>query len=199
MGARLFMAAQALIGLAVLLQFNLFAVIVGAASLAVVAVYPFMKRITYWPQIVLGFAFNWGALLGWAAVTGALHWSAFTLYFAGIAWTLAYDTIYALQDKLDDAIVGIKSTALKFGDSNRFTIGLFHGLALVGIAAAGLLAGLGGVFLVALAPAAAHAAWQIYRLDVDQPDVCLMLFRANRDYGVLIFLAILAETAAEKL
>ena len=114
--AKAFLVFQALVGLAVLLQFNWFAVVLGAASLLVVAVYPFMKRITYWPQFVLGLAFNWGALLGWAVVTGGLHPAPVVLYIAGIAWTLGYDTIYAHQDKEDDALIGLKSSALKLGD-----------------------------------------------------------------------------------
>src|SRR6201991_587721 len=117
--AAAFLVALALIGLAVLLQFNRFAVATGIASLAIVAIYPFMKRITWWPQTVLGLAFSWGALMGWAETFGRLDWPAMTLYAAAIAWTIGYDTIYAHQDKEDDAIVGLKSTALRFGPRTK--------------------------------------------------------------------------------
>lgn len=197
--AKIFMFGLCFIGLMVLLQFNWFAVGLGAASLAIVAVYPFMKRITYWPQIVLGLAFNWGALLGWAAVTGELHPAAIVLYAAGISWTLAYDTIYAHQDKEDDILVGIKSTALKFGPSTPKWLAGFFAVALVGIAVSGLLAGAGLVFLLGLCIAGGHAVWQLKRLNIDDSDVCLMLFRANRDFGYLVFGAILLQTLATRL
>jgi len=197
--AKLFMIAQALVGLAVLLQFNWFSVFLGAASLLIIVVYPFMKRITYFPQVVLGLAFNWGALLGWAAVTGSLHPAAYVLYLAGISWTLAYDTIYAHQDKEDDALVGMKSTALKFGETTPRWLVLFFALAIFGIGLAGTLAGAGIVFLSLLGLVALHALWQLKRLDTEDPDVCLMLFRANRDFGWLVFAAILADVLVSKL
>lgn len=191
--AKAFLLALALTGLAVLLQFNWFAVGLGIASLGIVAVYPFMKRITYWPQIVLGLAFNWGALLGWAAVTGSLHPAAYILYLAGISWTLGYDTIYAHQDKEDDAMIGIKSTALKFGKDTPRWLATFFSLAIFGIAIAGTLAGAGIIFLAGLVFAVLHAAWQLKTLDIDDPDICLMLFRSNRDFGWIVFFAILAQ------
>ena len=128
--AFVFLILLCLLGLAVLLQFNWFTVFTGAASLVIVAVYPFMKRITYWPQAVLGLAFNWGALVGWTAVHGSLSLAPLLLYAGGIAWTLAYDTIYAHQDKEDDALIGLKSTALKFGENTIWWLGLFFFLAL---------------------------------------------------------------------
>lgn len=195
--AKAFMIAQCLIGFAVLMQFNWFAIAVGAASLAIVAAYPFMKRFTYFPQIGLGLAFNWGALLGWAAVTGEVGWAAFVLYGAGISWTLAYDTIYAHQDKQDDLLIGIKSTALKFGAATPRWLALFFSSALAGIAISGVLAGAGPVFLVALCAAAGHAVWQLRTLDIDDAARCLTLFRANRDFGWLVFGAILADAAAQ--
>lgn len=191
--AKAFLVLQALIGLVVLLQFNWFSVALGASSLLIVAAYPFMKRITYWPQFVLGLAFNWGALLGWATVTGALHWAPVVLYAAGIAWTLGYDTIYAHQDKEDDALIGLKSTALKFGaKTTPWMIG-FYGCAIAGIGLSGWLAGTGPVFFAVLVAGATHLAWQVATLEVDNPDRCLKLFRSNRDFGTIIFAGIVAD------
>jgi len=192
--AQAFMIFLCLVGLAVLLQFNWFAVVLGATSLLVVAVYPFMKRVTYWPQVVLGLAFNWGAMLGWAAVTGALHPAALVLYVTGIAWTLGYDTIYAHQDKEDDALLGLKSTALKFGARTPAWLTGFFTLTIAGLALSGVLAGLGVIYLAALVPAAAHLIWQVRTVDIDDPDRCLTLFRANRDFGWLVLGAIVLDT-----
>lgn len=189
-GAVAFLILQCLIGLAVLVQLNGFAVAVGAASLLIVAVYPFMKRITYWPQAVLGLAFNWGALLGWAAVTARLEPPAFVLYVAGIAWTLSYDTIYAHQDREDDLLVGIKSTALRFGAETRSWLAAFFALAVVLIGVAGWLAGLSWPFYAALALAGSHAGWQTATLDIDDPKDCLAKFRSNRDFGLIVFAGI---------
>ena len=191
--AKVFLVLQATIGLAILLQFNWFAVVLGAASLLVVAAYPFMKRITYWPQFVLGLAFNWGALLGWAAVTGALHWAPVVLYAAGIAWTLGYDTIYAHQDKEDDALIGLKSTALKFGSATTPWMVGFYSAAIIGIGLSGWLADVGVVFWLGIAAGAAHLAWQVLTLDIDDPDRCLKLFRSNRDFGTIVFAGIVAD------
>jgi 4-hydroxybenzoate polyprenyltransferase len=187
--AQAFLVLQALIGLAVLLQFNRFAIALGVLSLLTVVVYPFMKRITYWPQLFLGLAFNWGALLGWAAVLGRLDWAPAVLYLGGIAWTLAYDTIYAHQDKEDDALIGVKSTALKLGPASRQWIAGFFTAALSLIAVAGWLAGAGPIYHIGVVAAAAHAVWQVARLDIDDPARCLGLFRSNRDFGLLIFAA----------
>jgi len=195
--AKAFLVFQALVGLAVLLQFNWFAVVLGAASLLVVAVYPFMKRITYWPQFVLGLAFNWGALLGWAAVAGGLHPAPVVLYIAGIAWTLGYDTIYAHQDKEDDALIGLKSSALKLGDRTTKWLTIFYKVAITGIGLAGWLAGAGVVFFIGVVAAAAHAAWQIVTLDINDPDRCLKLFRSNRDFGLIVFAAIVADALVQ--
>ena len=186
-GAVAFMVLQALAGLAVLLRFDSFAVWVGIASLAVVAVYPFMKRFTDWPQAVLGLAFNWGALLGWAAVRGEIAWPAAILYAAGILWTLGYDTIYAHQDKDDDRIVGVKSTALRLGAATRPWLAAFYSGALVLIGAAGWLTGLAWPFYAGLGAAALHAGWQVATLDLDDARDCLLKFRSNRDFGLLVF------------
>ena len=190
--ALVFLAAQALVGLLVLVQFNAFAIATGIASLVIVAVYPFMKRITWWPQIVLGFAFSWGALMGWAAAFGRLDAAPLVLYAGAIAWVIGYDTIYAHQDRDDDALVGIKSTALLFGDRTRSMLALFYGLAVALIALAAVLAGAGAPFWPGLAAFAAHLCWQIMRLDIRDPALCLSLFKSNRDAGLLLFAGLAA-------
>lgn len=188
-----FLAGLCLIGLIILLQFNRFTVVTGAASLAIVAVYPFMKRITYWPQAVLGLAFNWGTLLGWTASHGALAWPPLLLYAGGICWTLAYDTIYAHQDKEDDVLIGVKSTALKFGSRSLPWLALFFALALILIDAAIWLAGGHLIAHIGIAGAALHAAWQLSRFDHDDQARCLELFRANRIFGLIITCSLLLD------
>jgi 4-hydroxybenzoate polyprenyltransferase len=185
--AVVFMVVQALVGLAVLLQFNGYTIAVGIASLGVVAVYPFMKRVTYWPQIVLGLAFSWGALVGWPALFGRLDWPAFVLYAGAIAWVIGYDTIYAHQDREDDALIGLKSTAILFGARTRPILSAFYGCAVALLGIAGLSAGGGVIFMLGLTAFAAHLAWQIARLDIRDPDLCLMLFKSNRDAGLILF------------
>ncbi len=190
--AVIWMGLQALVGAAILFTFNKFAVAVGFASLAVVAIYPLMKRVTSWPQVVLGFAFNWGALLGFAAVTGTLSWATVALYFGGIAWTLIYDTIYAMQDQRDDAIVGVGSTARRFAQAPRLWLAIFAATALALWVAAGLLAPLGLPYFILLACVALHFGWQIVDLKPhDQPD-CLAKFKANAQVGWLMLAAIIA-------
>ncbi|MCY4239180.1 MAG: 4-hydroxybenzoate octaprenyltransferase [Rhodospirillaceae bacterium] len=191
--ALLFMALQMSIALAILLQFNRFAVGVGAFSLVVVFIYPLMKRWTYWPQIVLGMAFNWGALLGWAAVRGDLDWTPVFLYVAGIFWTLGYDTIYAHQDKGDDILIGIKSTALKLRDRTRPLLWGFYTLALTLIAAAGWSDGLGLFFWIGLGLGALQLAWQAGRVNIDDPADCLRKFKSNRVFGWCLLLGLLTE------
>jgi 4-hydroxybenzoate polyprenyltransferase len=190
--AAAFLVAQALTGLVVLLQFNAFAIVTGIASLAIVAVYPFMKRITYWPQIVLGLAFSWGALMGWAAAFGRLDTPALVLYAGAIAWVIGYDTIYAHQDREDDALIGIKSTALLFGERTKPMLALFYGVAVALIAVAGTLAGAGLLFWLGLTAFAAHLGWQIACLDIRDPALCLMLFKSNRDAGLVLFAGMVA-------
>ena len=191
--ALLFMALQMSIALAILLQFNRFAVGVGAFSLVVVFIYPLMKRWTYWPQIVLGMAFNWGALLGWAAVRGDLDWTPVFLYVAGIFWTLGYDTIYAHQDKEDDILIGIKSTALKLRDRTRPLLWGFYTLALTLIAAAGWSDGLGLFFWIGLGLGALQLAWQAGRVNIVDPADCLRKFKSNRVFGWCLLLGLLTE------
>jgi len=193
MQAAAFLVVQALIGLAVLLQFNRVTISVGIASLVVVAIYPFMKRVTYWPQIVLGLAFSWGALMGWPALFGRLDWRALVLYVGSIAWVIGYDTIYAHQDREDDALIGLKSTAILFGTRTKPMLAAFYGAAVLLLGIAGFAAGGGSIFAAGLVVFAAHLAWQIFRLDIDDPDLCLMLFKSNRDAGLILFAALIAD------
>ncbi|MEQ9527504.1 MAG: 4-hydroxybenzoate octaprenyltransferase [Parvibaculaceae bacterium] len=187
-----FLLAQCLVGLAVLLTFNSFAIALGFSSLLLVAIYPFMKRITHWPQFVLGLAFNWGALMGWAAVEGSLSAAPVLLYLGAVAWTVGYDTIYAHQDKEDDALIGVKSTALKFGASTKTWLWFFYGTMMVALVAAGAASGVGFFFYPVAALAGALLVWQIVTLDIDDPARCLRLFRSNRDFGLIVFAAIVA-------
>ena len=197
--AAIFLVVQALIGLAVLLQFNRTTILLGVASLAVVAIYPFLKRVTNWPQIVLGLAFAWGALMGWPAALGYLAWQAVVLYAGAIAWVIGYDTIYAHQDREDDAMVGLKSTALLFGERTRPMLTCFYAAAVVLLAIAGFGAGAGVIFLVGLAAFAMHLAWQITRLNIHDPDLCLTLFKSNRDAGLILFAALVLDAAVRRL
>jgi 4-hydroxybenzoate polyprenyltransferase len=194
-GAVVFLTLQALIGLAVLLQFNAFAIGTGIASLAIVAAYPFFKRITYWPQIVLGLAFSWGALMGWAAAFGRLDPPAFLLYAGSIAWVIGYDTIYAHQDREDDALLGLKSTALLFGAHTQKPLAAFYFAAVVFIGLAGWSADAGPVFVLVLTIFAAHLAWQILRLDINNADRCLAVFKSNRDAGLILFAGLVLDAA----
>jgi 4-hydroxybenzoate polyprenyltransferase len=193
--AIVFLGLQALVGLAVLLQFNRFAIATGIASLAIVAIYPFMKRITWWPQIVLGLAFSWGALMGWAAAFGRLDWPALVLYAGSIAWVIAYDTIYAHQDRDDDALLGLKSTARLFGERTKQMLAAFFAAAVALIGIAGFGVGAGVVFALGLAGFAAHLAWQVARLDIADPALCLRLFKSNRDAGLILFAGLVLAAA----
>ena len=185
--AYLFLAVLCAAGFLVLIQFNLFTIVLGASSLLLIAVYPFMKRLTYWPQLVLGLTFKWGALVGWAAVTGSLSLAAFALYAGSILWTIGYDTIYAHQDKEDDALLGLKSTALKFGAATQRWLIFFYAGAVLLWGAAGLLAGAHLIFVLALGLAAAHFAWQITTLDTSDASNCLQRFKSNQLVGWLLF------------
>jgi 4-hydroxybenzoate polyprenyltransferase len=195
-GAIAFLVLQALVGFAVLVQFNSFAIATGVASLAIVAIYPFMKRITYWPQIVLGLAFSWGALMGWAAAFGRLDLPAFLLYAGAIAWVIGYDTIYAHQDREDDALVGLKSTALLFGPRTKPMLALFYAAAVIFIGVAGWLSGAAIAFTIGLALFALHLIWQIWRIDINDPDLCLRLFKSNRDAGLILFAGLVLDAAS---
>jgi 4-hydroxybenzoate polyprenyltransferase len=188
-----FLVVQALIGLVVLLQFNRFAVASGIASLAIVAVYPFMKRITWWPQVVLGLAFSWGALMGFAVTLGRIDATALLLYGGSIAWVIGYDTIYAHQDAEDDALIGVKSTARLFGAHTHQALMVFYALAVVLIGVAMGLAGAGLAAWIGLAAFAAHLVWQIARLKIGDPALCLRVFKSNRDAGLLLFAGLLMD------
>ena len=190
--AFVFLALQLLLGLSILLQFNAFTVALGVSSLLLIVLYPFMKRITYWPQLFLGFTFNWGALLGWAAVKGELSAPAFVLYGAGIFWTLGYDTIYAHQDRKDDVLIGVKSTALKFGDGTKPWLVGFYSITVILLAATGLLANLAWPFYSGLTLAALHLAWQIKSVDIANSKNCLRQFKSNRDFGLILLAGIIA-------
>jgi 4-hydroxybenzoate polyprenyltransferase len=152
-----------------------------------------MKRITYWPQIVLGLAFSWGALMGWPAAFGRLDWPALVLYAGSIAWVIGYDTIYAHQDRDDDSLIGIKSTALLFQENTRPMLASFYAVAVVLIGIAGLMAGGGVIFALGLVAFAAHLIWQVTRLNINDPAHCLMLFKSNRDAGLILFGAMLVD------
>jgi 4-hydroxybenzoate polyprenyltransferase len=193
MAAALFLVAQALVGLAVLLQFNTFTIMLGCASLILVAIYPFMKRFTYWPQLFLGLAFNWGCLVGWSSINGSLGAVPILLYCGGIFWTLAYDTIYAHQDSDDDALIGIKSTALRFGARSPAWIAGFFFAALILFELAVWFAKSGMAAHIGVAAAALHAVWQVSRLNIADPANCLGLFRSNRTFGLLILAGFLLD------
>ena len=193
--AVVFLLLQLLVGLAVLLCFNGFTIVVGVASLLLVFSYPFMKRITYWPQAWLGLTFNWGALMGWAALTGELALPALLLYVAGIAWTLGYDTIYAHQDKEDDVLIGVKSSALRLGRRTKPWLLVFYVITLILLAMIGVTGAphgldLGWPYYLGLLAIAGHFVWQVATLDIDDPANCLLRFRANRFVGWLLLAGI---------
>ena len=189
-GAWGFFVAQLFIGLLVLLSFqSLFMFALGLAALGLVAAYPFMKRFTYWPQAWLGLTFNWGALMGYAAIGDNAPPQAMLLYAAGFFWTLGYDTVYAHQDKEDDALIGIKSTALLFGTRTKPMLALFYAASLVCLAGAAYVGQIGILFWTALPIIAWHLLMQVSRLDIDNSETCLQIFRANRNTGLIIGLA----------
>jgi 4-hydroxybenzoate polyprenyltransferase len=192
--AWLFAGALCLVGLLILLQLNWYSVALGAASLLLIAGYPFMKRITWWPQAWLGLTFNWGALLGFAAQTGGIDTADGMLYAGLFFWTLGYDTIYALQDKDDDALIGVKSTARLFGARSRDWILGFYTVAFTLILAAGFAEHEGWSYVLLILLAGAHMLWQVHTLEIDSNARCLKLFRANRETGALIAVALIVST-----
>jgi 4-hydroxybenzoate polyprenyltransferase len=177
----------------VLMQFNPFTRYVGLASLPIVAIYPCMKRITYWPQIVLGLAFSWGALMGWPGIFGRLDPPAFQLYAGAICWVIGYDTIYAHQDREDDALIGVHSTALLFREHTKPMLVVSYGLSAVLIALAGWTAGGGAVFFAGVIAFGAHLAWQIRSLRIEDAGHCLFVFKSNRDAGLILFAALVGD------
>jgi 4-hydroxybenzoate polyprenyltransferase len=190
--ALIWMVLQSLVGVALLFKLNKTAGGVALLSVALVAIYPTMKRFTTWPQVVLGLAFNWGALVGYAAVTGTLSWATVALYWGGVAWTLVYDTIYAMQDARDDSIIGVKSTARHFGDKPRRWLSLFAAVTLLFWAVAGSLAALGPVYDGGLVLIALHFGWQIATLKSADPADCQRKFKSNAQVGLLLTAAIIA-------
>lgn len=191
--AAIFLAVQALIGLLVLLQFNTFAIITGVSSLLVVAIYPFMKRITYWPQFVLGLAFSWGALMGFAVILARIDVTALALYIGSISWVIAYDTIYAHQDTEDDVLIGIKSTALLFGERTKAALTIFYTLAVLFIGVALWQGGSRWLAWAGLVAFAVHLGWQVRTIDIGNSPLCLRLFKSNRDAGLLLLGGLLAD------
>ena len=191
-GAVVFLLAQLAIGAAVLLSLNRISIVLGVAVLGLIGTYPLMKRVTYWPQLFLGLNFNWGALIGWTAAAGALGRPALLLYLGGIFWTIGYDTIYAHQDKEDDALIGVKSSALALGRHTRPWLFAFYAAAVLLWGLAGRAVGLGGWFWAGLVAAAIQLAWQAARVDIDRPADCLAKFRSNRAVGWLLLAGIVA-------
>ena len=191
--AVIFIVVLSLIGFAVLLSFNGTTIWLGLGVLPIVALYPFVKRFSHWPQAVLGLAFNWGAVLGWTAVLGRLDWPAVVLYAGAVLWTVGYDTIYAHQDREDDDLIGVKSTALKFGRATKPFLAVVYGAAWLAITSAGLMAHAGTAFLLGMLAAAAHLGWQVRSLDIDDPENCLERFRANGTFGLIVFAAIVLD------
>jgi 4-hydroxybenzoate polyprenyltransferase len=191
--AAAFTVAQSLVGLAVLISFNRFSIGLGIASLAIVTVYPMMKRVTSWPQAVLGLSFSWGALMGWTATFASLALPPVLLYMSAFCWTIGYDTIYAIQDARDDAIVGIRSTARLFAGHAWLGVGLFYAAAAALALAAILSAGGGPIALLGWLAYAAHLGWQVFRVEGADPPMALMLFRSNRYAGFLLFAGIAAQ------
>ncbi|MFT5001407.1 MAG: 4-hydroxybenzoate polyprenyltransferase [Paracoccaceae bacterium] len=199
--AVVWMFVQLFAAFAVLLTLNSAAIALGIIALVPVVIYPFAKRFTWWPQVFLGVAFNWGALLGWVAHTGSLSWPPIVLYLAGISWTLFYDTIYAHQDKEDDALIGVKSTARLFAENTKTWLRGFFVVSVLLMGAAVILALGETASMIAMAVALIgpwafgwHLTWQLRRLDIDNPDACMQLFRANRETGFIpvIFFAVAA-------
>ena len=184
-----FLIVQCLIGLCVLLQFNMQTLILGVLSLAPIAIYPFMKRFTWWPQLFLGIAFNWGVLMGYAALAGKLSGAAGLVYIAAIFWTVGYDTIYAHQDREDDALIGLKSSAIRLGEKTHIALWLIYGLSVMSFIIAGLMAFAGLWFFLIIGGVALHLAWQILNTDINDSDKCLAVFKSNRNLGFIIMLA----------
>ena len=196
-----FMVGLSLAGLLVLLQFNAPTIALGVCSLALIAVYPFAKRFTYWPQLVLGLTFKWGALVGWTAASGRLEWPAVLLYAGCVLWTIGYDTIYAHQDKADDLALGLKSTAILFGRHTQAWLALCYGSALLLWVLAFLAAGLtlSAIVLGGLALVALLLAWQVATLDMADPANCLVRFKSNREVGWIVLATLVADMAARAL
>ncbi|XP_063992193.1 4-hydroxybenzoate polyprenyltransferase, mitochondrial [Diachasmimorpha longicaudata] len=195
----IFLGGQLSVGLAILLQLNWYSVILGASSLGLVIIYPLMKRVTYWPQLVLGMTFNWGALLGWSAIQGTCDWSiCLPLYTAGICWTILYDTIYAHQDKADDILLGIKSTALKFSDRTNVYLSGFGASMIASLITSGVMSDQTWPYYTAVALVAGHLANQISTLDINNPQDCAGKFISNSTIGLILFAGIVLGNLVKK-
>lgn len=188
--AKIFLLVQLCAAFLVLIQFNWFSIALGVASLALVAIYPFMKRVTWWPQFFLGLAFSWGALMGWSAFAGSLSAAPLLLYAGSVLWVIGYDTIYALQDIEDDALVGVKSTARLFADNVRPALSGLYGGAILLFALAFLIAGVAWPAWIALSAGALHLVWQVRTLDTADPAKCLALFKSNNSFGLILCLGL---------
>ncbi|XP_008216589.1 4-hydroxybenzoate polyprenyltransferase, mitochondrial [Nasonia vitripennis] len=198
MQALTFLGGQLSLGLLVLLQLNWYSIILGASSLGLVIIYPLMKRITYWPQLILGMTFNWGALLGWSAIQGSCDWSVcLPLYTAGICWTILYDTIYAHQDKIDDVLLGIKSTALKFGDKTKLYLASFGTTMISSLVVSGICADQTFPYYIAVGLVGSHLFHQLYTLDINDPSNCAKKFISNHKVGMILFAGIVLGNLAK--
>lgn len=195
--AWLFLLAQCFVGLLVLLtlqfKYSSVSVFLGIGAVFLVLAYPFMKRITWWPQAWLGLTFNWGALMGYAAAAAEPHWAAVALYVGCLFWTLGYDTLYAHQDKEDDALIGVKSSALRLGAATKPAVLCFYALFIAGLSVAGSLAFAGPIYYSGLVLASAHLVWQVWRVNIDEATSCLAVFRSNTSFGWIIFLSLIAD------
>jgi len=194
-----FLAGQLSLGLLILLQLNWYSVFLGASSLGLVIIYPLMKRITYWPQLILGMTFNWGALLGWSAVHGSCDWSVcLPLYLAGICWTILYDTIYAHQDRMDDILLGMKSTAIKFGEDTKFYLSGFGLVMIASLITSGILTTQTWPYYTAVGLIATHISNQIYTLNINNPTDCAKKFISNHKVGMILFIGIVLGNLMKK-
>lgn len=196
----MFLAGQLSLGLLVLLQLNWYSIFLGASSLGLVITYPLMKRITYWPQLILGMTFNWGALLGWSAIRGSCDWSVcLPLYIAGICWTILYDTIYAHQDRVDDILLGIKSTAIKFGDDTKFYLSGFGMVMIASLITSGILTTQTWPYYTAVGLIALHISNQIYTLNINNSTDCAKKFISNHRVGMILFVGIVLGNLMKRL
>ncbi|EFN67757.1 Para-hydroxybenzoate--polyprenyltransferase, mitochondrial [Camponotus floridanus] len=196
----MFLAGQLSLGLLVLLQLNWYSIFLGASSLGLVITYPLMKRITYWPQLILGMTFNWGALLGWSAIRGSCDWSiCLPLYIAGICWTILYDTIYAHQDRVDDILLGTKSTAIKFGDDTKFYLSGFGMVMIASLITSGILTTQTWPYYTAVGLIAIHISNQIYTLNINNPTDCAKKFISNHRVGMILFVGIVLGNLMKRL
>lgn len=197
--AWVFLSTQLGLGLLVLLELNWYSLLLGASSLGLIIIYPLMKRVTHWPQLILGMTFNWGALLGWSATMNSMDWAAcLPLYAAGVCWTIIYDTIYAHQDRVDDLAIGMKSTAIRFGDNTKIWLTGFTTVMMSGLISSGIHCDQTLPYYTAVGLVAAHIARQIYTLNINNPTDCAKKFISNHQVGLLLFIGIVLGTLMKK-